>query len=86
MYFNTSTRIFLVTFLFGGSNKKFIINEPIELKNVLQKFDVGGIESIKEFDFKTDKFKRVAKKDVLDWSNYCTETEIYLSKHYYFKK
>lgn len=41
MFFNTSIRIFLVTFLFGGSNKKFIINEPIELKNVLEKFDKG---------------------------------------------
>lgn len=83
---NASQHVFMITFHFGMSNNKFIFNEPKDLKDIIEKHDKGGIESIKIFNPVKAKFERVNKKFIQDWANYDTEVDVFLSNHYYFKK
>lgn len=83
---NTDERIFLISFLHRSTDKKFMFQKPIELKNILETYDNTGIESIKEFDPHKNTFKRVSKETILNFAAWETETILFLENHYYFKK
>ena len=75
---------FLVTFMYQPGNSKYICQRD-GLIEVIEKEDARGIESIRVFDYKSNSFKRVSKKELLN--NYTFDTEVfeYLSNHYYFR-
>lgn len=83
---NTDQRTFLVSFQYKTSNKKFIFQTAKELKEILEKHDNGGIETIKEFCPKTNTFKVLKRQSLLDNFSFQTEEHLYFKKHYYFKK
>ena len=81
---NTDKRLFLITFLFKSTESKFIVGQNVDFKTVLQKYDMRGIKSIKEFDPIKNTFKRISKKTILEYFSWNTEVIQYLKKHYYF--
>ena len=82
---NLDTRTFLVKFKFQSTNYKFLVNKPEDLKLVLERYDKNGIEYIKEFDVVKMRPIRVSKDTIRAWAGWHTETDLYLSNHYYFK-
>lgn len=83
---NTDTRTFLVKFLFKHTENMFILQGSNALVEVLKKYDQSGIDTIKEYDRSKQAFKRISKRDILNFSSWDTEAFIYLQNHYYFKK
>ena len=76
------THTFLVKFQFQLGNSTYIVQRD-GLVNCLKNCDKNGIAFIKLFDFKTNSFKRVSKKDILNFFSWDTESYIYLQKHYF---
>lgn len=85
----TNTRTFLVKFQFSGSQGSYIFKKAKELKELLkyrqEEGDTRGIESLKVFDEKDHKFKKIAKSDFLKWADYETEAIEYFKNHPFFK-
>jgi len=83
---NLSNRTYLVTFLFSGSDSKILCSGPNALMQAIEKYGERGIDSIKEWDNGKCKFMRASKQHILDCHSFDTESHIYLSNHYFFKK
>ena len=80
---NLDNRTFLITFQFKMSDKQFLFQKGADLVHILKNYDTNGIDSIKVMTEKNT-FKRISKKDFLNFFSWDTETFIYLSSHYYF--
>ena len=83
---NTDRRTFLVELQFKMTENIFLVQGAEALMNVLKKYDLNGIKYIKELDRHKHSFKRISKKDILNFASWETEAFIYLQNHYYFKK
>lgn len=74
---NTDEILFLVQFTGKGTNGKFITNSE-GLADCVKAYNLYGIEFIKEFDRKNQKFVRLSKKQLRVWLN--TEAILELEK------
>lgn len=81
---NTDLHIFLVSFRYKSTDNRFIVQEH-GLIEVLKKYDLNGIESIKIFEPSKGKFSMVSKKTIFNLFSFDTETIQYLKNHYFFK-
>jgi hypothetical protein len=82
--YNTDLRTFFISFQHRSTNKNFIFQTGFELVEILKRSETG-IESIKEFQPHKAAFKRISKKDFLNYFNWDTETIEYLKKYYFFE-
>lgn len=87
-YFNADTRIFMVTFQYVSTCRTFLFQSSLDLVEIIKKHEKPGcgIESLKELDLSTSKFKKVSKKDFLQFASWDTEAMEFFKNHYYFKK
>ena len=83
---NTDSRIFYISFQFQQTNGKFLFQSSFDLMKILKDYDKNGIDFIKELDPFKGTFKKVSKKDILNFVSWDTEVAEYLKNHYYFKK
>ena len=81
---NTDRPTFLVEFMYQSVGGRFIC-QGVGLVECLTRYDKNGVKSIKMFDPSKGTFKRVAKKDILQFFTWETEAYLYLTNHYYFK-
>ena len=84
-YLNTDKIILLITFMWKGTDKKFMCYTEKEFMHILKTYDQNGIENIKQFNPIKNTFIRISKKQILAFFSWDTETSEYLKKHYYFK-
>ena len=87
MKLSTDNQTLLVTFQNGSHNKRIICQGKGFLETLKEEEEqtAKGIESIKIFDTKNSKFKKVSKSFIKSLFSWETETIIYLNNHYFFK-
>jgi hypothetical protein len=84
---NLNSFTYLVKFQWKSTDNRFIV-QGSDLCKVLKNNDGlhnPGVEYIKEFDCKDNKFKRVSKQTILNRYKWDTESYLYLTNHYFFR-
>lgn len=82
-YINTDRATFLVKFAWKSTNNTFIFQDIDQLIEILEKYDINGIEHFRELDI-DNKFKRVSKQRLLTVLCNGGKQEEKLKNHYFF--
>jgi len=90
MIINAYYDVILVTFKFQGTENKHIFSpSSAKEEDIIYIFTMlshKGIESIKSFDTKDNKFKRISKEVFLNMLSHREKLNRYFKNHYYFRK
>ena len=84
---NTNIRTFIIQLSWRISNSQFIFQNGLELKHILETYDKEnkGIDFIKTFDSKKQKFVRISTKELLNIFSWETDFMEFSKTHYFFK-
>jgi hypothetical protein len=83
---NTDRRTFLISYLWKSTNNIFIFQEGNDLVTILKNNEAKEIEFIKIYDPLRCGFKRISRRDFMDFFKFETEAHLTLKNNSFFNK